>query len=98
MSSIFLACALLFYIKYQNATRDWGDTLVGFRCESGVNFRTEEWNDNHGVQSKSINQPPASFLYRVGKPRSRSRTLDAVVQDYSTNRALAPPPSPPPRS
>ncbi|CAN0160698.1 unnamed protein product, partial [Ectocarpus fasciculatus] len=29
VSSIFLACALLFYIKYQNATRDWGDTLVG---------------------------------------------------------------------
>ncbi|CAN0276469.1 unnamed protein product [Ectocarpus sp. 6 AP-2014] len=33
VSSIFLACALLFYIKYQNATRDWGDTLVGFRFQ-----------------------------------------------------------------
>ncbi|CAN0122774.1 unnamed protein product [Ascophyllum nodosum] len=33
VSSIFLACGLLFYIKYQNATRDWGDTLVGFRFQ-----------------------------------------------------------------
>jgi hypothetical protein len=29
---ITLAFALLFYIKYQNATRDWGDTITGFRC------------------------------------------------------------------
>ncbi|CAM9965487.1 unnamed protein product, partial [Choristocarpus tenellus] len=33
VSSIFLAFGLLFYIKYQNATRDWGDTLVGFRFQ-----------------------------------------------------------------
>ncbi|KAG5186000.1 amino acid permease-domain-containing protein [Tribonema minus] len=30
---ITAAFALLFYIKYQNATRDWGDTLTGFRYQ-----------------------------------------------------------------
>ncbi|CAM9974315.1 unnamed protein product [Discosporangium mesarthrocarpum] len=33
ISSTILALALLFSIKYQNATRDWGDTLVGFRFQ-----------------------------------------------------------------
>ncbi|KAG5188265.1 amino acid permease-domain-containing protein [Tribonema minus] len=32
LSSI-MAFALLFYIKYQNATRDWGDSLTGFRYQ-----------------------------------------------------------------
>eukprot|EP00612_Vaucheria_litorea_P007181 CAMPEP_0171472000 /NCGR_PEP_ID=MMETSP0946-20130122/1029_1 /TAXON_ID=109269 /ORGANISM="Vaucheria litorea, Strain CCMP2940" /LENGTH=935 /DNA_ID=CAMNT_0012001577 /DNA_START=34 /DNA_END=2837 /DNA_ORIENTATION=+ len=30
---IVLAFALLFYIKYQNATKDWGDSLTGFRYQ-----------------------------------------------------------------
>lgn len=30
---IFLGFGLLFYIKYQNATRDWGDTLTGLRYQ-----------------------------------------------------------------
>jgi hypothetical protein len=30
---IVLAFSVLFYVKYQNATRDWGDTLTGFRYQ-----------------------------------------------------------------